>query len=181
MADKSGRHGAIVGSAPQTGKEKRLLDQVRGVMRLKHYSFRTEQTYCDWVERFIRFHRLRHPPAVGNSVYSCPQLSTRSRGIPAVRFLFSVRCGVQLSPRQPIQSDRSQNSLRTRRFCITSRSSRSGKRSHETLSFPNARRVVLGCRLERARDKGNSADDVVATRRVPTNARRRRAANNRCE
>lgn len=24
-------------------------------MRLKHYSFRTERTYCDWVERFIRF------------------------------------------------------------------------------------------------------------------------------
>ena len=29
-------------------------------MRLKHYIL-LEQSYCDWVERFIRFHRLRHP------------------------------------------------------------------------------------------------------------------------
>lgn len=42
-------------------KEKKLLEQMRDVMRLKHYSLRTEQSYCDWVERFIRFHKLRHP------------------------------------------------------------------------------------------------------------------------
>jgi integron integrase len=41
--------------------KKRLLDQVRDVMRLKHYSLRTERTYCDWITRFIRFHRMRHP------------------------------------------------------------------------------------------------------------------------
>lgn len=29
--------------------ERKLLDQVRDVMRLKHYSLRTEQTYCDWI------------------------------------------------------------------------------------------------------------------------------------
>ncbi len=34
---------------------------MRDVMRLKHYSLRTERTYCDWVERFIRFHGLQHP------------------------------------------------------------------------------------------------------------------------
>jgi len=30
-------------------------------MRVKHYSLRTERSYCDWVERFIRFHL--HPCA----------------------------------------------------------------------------------------------------------------------
>ena len=30
-------------------------------MRLKHYSLRTERTYCDWIERFIRFHGMRYP------------------------------------------------------------------------------------------------------------------------
>ena len=54
-----------VDSAPSGGKGKRLLDQMRDVMRVKHYSVRTEQTYCDWVERFIRFHRLRHPRELG--------------------------------------------------------------------------------------------------------------------
>jgi len=37
----------------------RLLDQVREVMRLKHYSIRTERSYCDWIKRYIHFHRMR--------------------------------------------------------------------------------------------------------------------------
>jgi hypothetical protein len=37
----------------------KLLDQVREVMRLKHYAIRTEQCYCDWIRRYIHFHRLR--------------------------------------------------------------------------------------------------------------------------
>jgi len=32
---------------------------MREVMRLKHYSIRTEQTYCDWVSRFVLFHKMR--------------------------------------------------------------------------------------------------------------------------
>jgi len=51
----------IIKTAEPSAKGKKLLEQMRDVMRLKHYSFRTEQTYCDWVERFIRFHGLRHP------------------------------------------------------------------------------------------------------------------------
>ena len=37
----------------------KLLDQVREVMRLKHYSIRTEQCYCDWIRRYVKFHRMR--------------------------------------------------------------------------------------------------------------------------
>ena len=29
----------------------KLLDQVREVLRLKHYSIRTERSYCDWILR----------------------------------------------------------------------------------------------------------------------------------
>ena len=46
-------------------KPKKLLDQTRDVMRLKHYSVRTERTYCDWIKRFIHFHQLRHPKEMG--------------------------------------------------------------------------------------------------------------------
>jgi integron integrase len=42
-------------------KPKKLLDQVRDALRLKHYAYSTEKTYTDWIERFIRFHKLRHP------------------------------------------------------------------------------------------------------------------------
>jgi Phage integrase, N-terminal SAM-like domain len=36
----------------------KLLDQMREVLRLKHYSIRTERSYTDWVRRFIRFHKM---------------------------------------------------------------------------------------------------------------------------
>jgi integron integrase len=42
------------------GKPK-LLDQVRDVIRRKHYSIRTEQAYIDWIKRFIIYHGKRHP------------------------------------------------------------------------------------------------------------------------
>jgi integron integrase len=39
----------------------KLLDQVRDVIRRKHFSLRTERTYTDWIRRFILFHNKRHP------------------------------------------------------------------------------------------------------------------------
>jgi integron integrase len=50
--------------------EPKLLDQVRNIIRLKHYSYRTEQTYIHWITRFIHFHRtkagaFRHPRDMG--------------------------------------------------------------------------------------------------------------------
>ena len=39
----------------------KLLDQVADVIRKKHYSIRTEQSYIDWIKRFIFFHGKRHP------------------------------------------------------------------------------------------------------------------------
>jgi integron integrase len=43
----------------------KLLDQVSEVMRFKHYSIRTEQTYREWIRRFILFHGKRHPREMG--------------------------------------------------------------------------------------------------------------------
>ncbi len=45
--------------SPAEGKPKRLLDQVRDVIRRKHYSLRTEQSYTDWIRRFILYHKKR--------------------------------------------------------------------------------------------------------------------------
>ena len=39
----------------------KLLDRLREALRSRHYSRRTEQTYCHWVKRFIFFHKVRHP------------------------------------------------------------------------------------------------------------------------
>jgi hypothetical protein len=43
----------------------KLLDQMRLVLRLKHMSIRTEDTYVHWVRRFILFHHKRHPQEMG--------------------------------------------------------------------------------------------------------------------
>lgn len=44
----------------------RLLDLVRARIRFKHYSLRTEQAYVDWIRRYIRFNRNRHPSDLGH-------------------------------------------------------------------------------------------------------------------
>ena len=43
----------------------KLLDQVRGKLRVKHYSIRTEEQYLQWIKRFILFHDKRHPKDMG--------------------------------------------------------------------------------------------------------------------
>ncbi len=43
----------------------KLLDQMRLVLRLKHMSIRTEDTYVHWVRRFILFYNKRHPQEMG--------------------------------------------------------------------------------------------------------------------
>ena len=41
-----------------------LLDRVRDVVRMKHYSIRTEQTYLHWISRYLVFHKNRDPKAM---------------------------------------------------------------------------------------------------------------------
>lgn len=48
-----------------TTKSPKLLDQVRDKLRVKHYSIRTEQTYIEWIKRYIFFHDKRHPKELG--------------------------------------------------------------------------------------------------------------------
>ena len=39
----------------------KLLDLVRTVARVKHFSLKTEDAYANWIKRFILFHHKRHP------------------------------------------------------------------------------------------------------------------------
>ena len=44
----------------------KLMVQVRQVLRYHLYAYRTEQTYCDWIVRFIKFHGSQtHPAQMG--------------------------------------------------------------------------------------------------------------------
>ena len=46
----------------------KLMDQVRQVLRYHHYAYRTENTYCDWIARYIKYFRSKkHPRDMGKT------------------------------------------------------------------------------------------------------------------
>jgi hypothetical protein len=57
----AGRAGDLLVPNPKL----RLREQVREVMRFKHYAVRTEETYWGWIRQFILFHGKRHPREMG--------------------------------------------------------------------------------------------------------------------
>lgn len=84
----------------------RLLDQVRGKIRLKHYSIRTEQAYVDWIKRFILHFGKRHPRELGAAeveaflthlaVAGKVAASTQNQAKSALLFLYKEVLGVEL-------------------------------------------------------------------------------------
>ncbi len=76
----------------------RLLDQVRHVIRKKHYSIRTEQAYTDWIKKFILFHGKKHPKNMGETeisqyisflaVKKNVAASTQNQALNAIVFLY---------------------------------------------------------------------------------------------
>lgn len=55
-------------NSPQNAqKPQKLLDRLRGRIRLKYYSYRTKKTYVGWVRRYILFHNKRHPQELGRA------------------------------------------------------------------------------------------------------------------
>jgi len=76
----------------------KLLDQLRDVIRRKHYSIRTEQAYVDWVKRFILYHGKRHPAEMAEEevaqflTYLAGDLdvasSTQNQALSALLFLY---------------------------------------------------------------------------------------------
>jgi integron integrase len=91
------RMAIIVPAAIPAGNPK-LLDQVRDVIRRRHYSIRTERTYIDWIRRFILFHGKRHPnemaePEVAAFLTSLARegkvaASTQNQALSALLFLY---------------------------------------------------------------------------------------------
>lgn len=52
-------------NTPSQSQPPKLLEQVIAKMRVKHYSLRTEQSYVDWIKRYIWHHGKRHPKDMG--------------------------------------------------------------------------------------------------------------------
>lgn len=43
-----------------------FIEAIRRDIRIRGYSLKTEKTYLHWIKRFIRFHKLKHPVAMGH-------------------------------------------------------------------------------------------------------------------
>lgn len=56
---------AITSRPSSSSQGKKLLDVYREALRVRHYSYRTEETYISWVRKFILFHQKRHPREMG--------------------------------------------------------------------------------------------------------------------
>ena len=57
---------------PMNLQTPKLLEKVRNTLRMRHYAYRTETAYLEWIRRFIFYHRqengkLRHPAQMGPS------------------------------------------------------------------------------------------------------------------
>ncbi|MBU1487755.1 integron integrase [bacterium] len=83
-----------------------LLDQVRDVIRKKHYSIRTEQAYVERVKRFVLFHNKRHPKYMGEKEISeylshlateqKVAASTQNQALNAIVFLYKHVLRIEL-------------------------------------------------------------------------------------
>lgn len=84
--------------AERAERPPKLLDQMRESMRARHYRSRTEETYCQWVRRFILFHQKRHPAGMGEpeinaflthlAVKDKVSASTQNQALSAILYLY---------------------------------------------------------------------------------------------
>ena len=94
----------------------RLLDQVRHVLRLRHYSLRTEECYVQWIVRFIRFHNQRHPRDMGAAevaqflsdlaVHGRVAASTQNQALNALVFLYKQVLEIDLGRFETVRARR---------------------------------------------------------------------------
>jgi integron integrase len=76
----------------------KLLDQVRNALRVKHYAYRTEESYVQWIRRYILFHNKRHPKEMAEpevqaflthlAVEGNVAASTQNQALSALLFLY---------------------------------------------------------------------------------------------
>jgi integron integrase len=93
-----------------------FMDTLRDKIRVKQYSYKTEQTYLDWTERFIRFHKLRHPKDMGKAeieqflthlANSGISASTQNQALAAILFMYREMLDTTFSDIRAIRAKRS--------------------------------------------------------------------------
>jgi integron integrase len=103
-------------SAAASANQPKLLDRVRHACRVRHFSIRTEDAYHDWIERFIRFHSIRHPQTMAEpevnaflthlAVERNVAASTQNQALCALLFLYGVVLGRKLDELKIVRANR---------------------------------------------------------------------------
>lgn len=83
-----------------------FMDDVRDRLRAKHYSYKTEQSYCGWIKRFILWSGKRHPRDMGTpevtaylthlAVDEHVSAGTQNQALAALIFLYREMIGRDL-------------------------------------------------------------------------------------
>ena len=78
--------------------DKKLLTQVKEKIRLKHLSIHTEKSYTNWIVRYIKFHKFKHPAQMSGkeveqflthlAVENNISASTQNQSLNALVFLY---------------------------------------------------------------------------------------------
>ena len=104
-------------SQPAPPKPKLLLDQVRDILRLKHYSFRTEESYVAWIRRYILFHHKTHPKDMGTDHIEAFLTDLAVQGKVAAATQNQALCALLFLYREVLRQDldRPVDALRARR------------------------------------------------------------------
>ncbi len=74
---------------------RKLLDQVRDTLRVKHYAYRTEESYVQWIRRYILFHSKRHPKDMAEPEVQAFLTHLAVEGNVAMVFLRSLKQAVR--------------------------------------------------------------------------------------
>jgi hypothetical protein len=85
--------GMEIGDLPRP-KPPRLLDQMSQVLRVRHYSLRTEACYLHWGKHLILFHGKRHPRNMGLPEVGCFLQHAAATQKDALRQVEAARSGL---------------------------------------------------------------------------------------
>ena len=88
----------------------KLLEKMKNTLRRKHYAYRTEKTYIDWVRRYILFHNKRHPREMGVpeiesyltylAVERNVSASTQNQALAGIIFLYTQVLKIEINPKE---------------------------------------------------------------------------------
>ena len=105
--------------SPLQKKPTKLLDQVREAMRLNHYAYRTEETYVQWIRRYILFHDKRHPKDMGRleieafltdlAVNQQVAASTQNQALNAILFLYHKILEIEIAGINAVRANQPRN------------------------------------------------------------------------